>query len=80
MTATPLPPQLHEGTWHPRVVSTRRISWSLLVLALLCLVPVAGGVGLLFTGSETGLVVGLGLVGFFGSGVVVLTRKALTPR
>lgn len=63
------------------VVSTRRVRWSLVVLAVLCLVPVAGGVALLFAGgSETSQIAGWGLVGFFGSGVVVLSRKALSPR
>ncbi|WP_459973878.1 hypothetical protein [Nocardioides pyridinolyticus] len=53
-----------------------RVNWPLLVVALLCLVPVAGGVLLLF--RDGGAALGWGLIGFFGAGVVVLTRKALT--
>jgi hypothetical protein len=53
-----------------------RVNWPLLVVALLCLVPVAGGVLLLF--QDGGAALGLGLIGFFGAGVVVLARKALT--
>jgi hypothetical protein len=56
-------------------VSERRISWSLLVVALLLLVPVAGGVALLTYDGGTAL--GLALIGFFGAGTVVLGRKAL---
>jgi hypothetical protein len=59
-------------------VSKRRIGWPLLMLALFCLVPVAVGVALLRSDSEGSQVLGWGLVGFFGSGVVVLTRKALS--
>lgn len=61
-------------------MSARRISWSLLTLALLCLLPVAGGVALALSESEGSQALGWGLVGFFGSGVVVLTRKALSAR
>jgi hypothetical protein len=57
-------------------MSQRRISWGLLVVALLCLVPVAGGVVLLT--YDGGAALGLALIGFFGAGVVVLGRKALT--
>lgn len=57
-------------------MSDRRVSWPLLALALLCLVPVAGGVTLLF--YDGGAALGWGLIGFFGAGVVVLGRKALT--
>ena len=53
-----------------------RVNWPLLVVALLCLVPVVGGVLLLF--QDGGAALGWGLIGFFGAGVVVLTRKALT--
>ncbi|MCW2793877.1 MAG: Alpha/beta hydrolase fold protein [Nocardioides sp.] len=53
---------------------TRRINWPLLVVALLCLLPVVGGVALI--GSEGGQSLGWALVGFFGAGVVVLGRKA----
>lgn len=59
-------------------MSERRISWSLLVVALLCLLPVAGGVALLF--QDGGAALGWALIGFFGAGVVVLGRKALTGR
>ena len=59
-------------------MNERRISWSLLVLALLCLVPVAGGVALLLSDGEGGEALGWALVGFFGAGVVVLGRKALS--
>jgi hypothetical protein len=57
-------------------VATRQISWSLLVGALLCLVPVVGGVVLL--GYDGGSALGWALIGFFGAGVVVLGRKAFT--
>jgi len=59
-------------------VDERRISWPLLVLAILCLLPVAGGVALLLSDDEGGHALGWALVGFFGSGVVVLGRKALS--
>ena len=61
-------------------VKSRRIRWSLVVMAFLCLVMVAGGVVLLVTGNETGRIYGWGLVGFFGSGVVVLARQAFAPQ
>ena len=54
------------------------VNWSLLVVAVLLLVPVAGGVTLLFYDGGTAL--GLALIGFFGAGVVVLGRKALTGK
>jgi len=57
-------------------MSERRISWSLLVVALLLLVPVAGGIVLLT--YDGGSALGLALIGFFGAGVLVLGRKALT--
>ncbi|WP_028643197.1 hypothetical protein [Nocardioides sp. URHA0020] len=57
-------------------MSERRISWSLLAFALLLLVPVVGGVVLL--AHDGGAALGLALIGFFGAGVVVLGRKALT--
>ncbi|GAA4699157.1 hypothetical protein [Nocardioides conyzicola] len=57
-------------------MSERKVSWSLLVVALLLLVPVAGGVALLT--YDGGKALGLALIGFFGAGVVVLGRKALT--
>ena len=59
-------------------MSDRRISWPLLVLATLCLVPVAGGVALLLAEGEGGDALGWALIGFFGAGVVVLGRKALS--
>ena len=59
-------------------MSSRRVTWSLLLLALLCLVPVAAGIALLLTGTESNDVAGWALVGFFGSGVVVLGHKAWT--
>ncbi|MCW2845330.1 MAG: Alpha/beta hydrolase fold protein [Nocardioides sp.] len=58
-------------------MSESRIKWPVLVVALLCLLPVAGGVALLR--SEGGQSLGWALVGFFGSGVVVLGRKAFQP-
>ena len=60
-------------------MKTGRIRWSLIVMAVLCLVFVAGGVFLLQGGNETGRIYGWALIGFFGSGVVVLTRQALLP-
>jgi hypothetical protein len=57
-------------------MSERRISWSLLVVALLCLLPVAGGIALL--SYDGGAALGWGLIGFFGAGTVVLGRKAIT--
>lgn len=55
-------------------MSEHRIHWPLLIVALLCLLPVAGGVALLRT--EGGQSLGWALIGFFGAGVVVLGRKA----
>jgi hypothetical protein len=57
-------------------VAARQVNWSLLVGALLCLVPVVGGVVLL--GREGGAALGWALIGFFGAGVVVLGRKAIS--
>lgn len=48
----------------------------MLVLALLCLLPVALGVRLAF--DEEWQALGFALVGFFGAGVVVLARRGLT--
>jgi hypothetical protein len=59
-------------------VSERHISWSLLAVAVLLLLPVAGGVALLF--QKGGAALGWALIGFFGAGFVVLGRKALTGR
>jgi hypothetical protein len=57
-------------------VSEHRTSWSLLAVAVLCLVPVGIGVALLT--YDGGAALGWGLIGFFGAGTVVLGRKALT--
>lgn len=57
-------------------MSTRHVSWPRLIAAALCLVPAAGGVALLF--HDSGAALGLGLVGFFGAGVVVFARQAFT--
>ncbi|MCW2774088.1 MAG: Alpha/beta hydrolase fold protein [Nocardioides sp.] len=57
-------------------MSTRQVSWSLLVGALLCLVPVIGGVVLLR--YDGGAALGWAMIGFFGAGVVVLGRKAIS--
>lgn len=54
------------------------VNWSLLVVALLCLVPVVGGIALL--SYDGGDALGWGLIGFFGAGAVVLGRKAITGR
>jgi hypothetical protein len=62
------------------VSTERRTSWSTAVLALLCLVPVLGGVLLVTDGEEGSQALGWALVGFFGAGVVVLGRKAFTGR
>jgi hypothetical protein len=59
-------------------VTEPRVSWSLLVVALLCLVPVVGGIVLLT--YDGGAALGWALIGFFGAGVFVLGRKALTGR
>ncbi|GAA1795546.1 hypothetical protein GCM10009795_046300 [Nocardioides hankookensis] len=59
-------------------MSERRVSWSLLVVALLCLVPVGLGIALLT--YDGGAALGWGLIGFFGAGTVVLGRKALTGK
>ena len=60
------------------VMSERRISWSLLVVAVLLLIPV--GVGVTLLTYDGGAALGWALIGFFGAGVVVLGRKALTGR
>jgi hypothetical protein len=52
------------------------VNWGLLCVALLCLVPVVGGIVLLT--YDGGAALGWGLIGFFGAGVVVLGRKAIT--
>jgi hypothetical protein len=57
-------------------VGSRQVNWSLLVGALLCLVPVIGGVVLL--GHHGGAALGWAMIGFFGAGVVVLGRKAIS--
>ncbi|GAA4376705.1 hypothetical protein [Nocardioides caricicola] len=49
------------------------MSWSLLLAALACLVPVVAGVALVADGSGP---IGWAMIGFFGAGVVVLGRKA----
>ncbi|GAA4737858.1 hypothetical protein GCM10023350_22390 [Nocardioides endophyticus] len=54
------------------------VSWGLLFVALLCLVPVVGGIVLLT--YDGGAALGWGLIGFFGAGVVVLGRKAITGK
>jgi len=59
-------------------MSERRISWTLLAVALACLVPVIGGIVLLT--YDGGGALGWGLIGFFGAGVVVLGRKAITGK
>jgi len=57
-------------------MTDRHISWSLLVVAALCLLPVIGGVALLL--QPGGAALGWALIGFFGAGAVVLGRKALS--
>ena len=52
------------------------VNWGLLFVASLCLVPVIGGIVLLT--YDGGAALGWALIGFFGAGVVVLGRKALT--
>ena len=59
-------------------MSTRQVNWSLLFLAVLCLAAVAGGIVLLT--YDGGAALGWALIGFFGAGVVVLGRKALTGK
>lgn len=57
-------------------MSSREISWPLLVVAVLCALPVLGGVALLLADGSGGEALGFALIGFFGAGVVVLGRKA----
>ena len=57
-------------------MSDRRVDWPQLAFAVLLLVPVAGGVTLLF--YDGGAALGWALIGFFGAGSVVIGRKALT--
>jgi len=52
------------------------VNWGLLCVALLCLVPVVGGIVLLT--YDGGAALGWGLIGFFGAGLVVLGRKAIS--
>jgi hypothetical protein len=59
-------------------VNARHLRWPLLVLALLCLLPVAGGVALVLAEGESGEALGWALIGFFGSGTVVLGRQAFS--
>ena len=59
-------------------MNERHLRWSLLVLALLCLVAVAAGVALVLADGEGGEPLGWALIGFFGSGTVVLGRKAVS--
>ena len=59
-------------------MTDREINWPLLVVALLCAVPVVGGVVLLFLGGGEAL--GFALIGFFGAGVFVLGKQALAGR
>ena len=58
-------------------MNERHLRWPLLILALLCLVPVAGGVALVLAEGEGSEPLGWALIGFFGSGAVVLGRKAV---
>ncbi|MCX6397375.1 MAG: hypothetical protein NTV23_12875 [Propionibacteriales bacterium] len=59
-------------------MSAREVDRPMMVLAVLCAIPVLGGVALLLAGGSQAL--GFALVGFFGSGVWVLGRKALEAR
>jgi hypothetical protein len=52
----------------------------MLVLAVLCLVPVVGGVALLVAEGSGGDALAWGLIGFFGAGVFALGRSAFAPR
>lgn len=61
-------------------VSIRHLSWPVLAVALLCLLPVAAGVVLVLSGREGSEALGYGLIGFFGAGAFVLARKALSGR
>lgn len=54
----------------------RQVRWPTLVLALLCLVAVVTGAYLALAGDGGTRALGVGLVGFFGAGVVVLGRQA----
>jgi hypothetical protein len=54
------------------------VNWSMLLVALACLVPVVAGAALLLSGDQGGKALGWGLVGFFGAGFVVLGRKAIS--
>lgn len=50
--------------------------WSLLVLALLCLLPTLYGGWLVVEAADGREAVGFAIVGFFGAGSVVLARRA----
>ncbi|MDF1605726.1 hypothetical protein [Nocardioides sp. YIM 152315] len=56
-------------------MSTSRVNWSMLLVAIALLVPVAVGVVLVLGGSAP---LGWALVGFFGAGAVVLAKQAIT--
>jgi hypothetical protein len=59
-------------------MSNGRVNWSMLLIAIACLVPVLAGVALLLSDRDGGDALAFALIGFFGAGTVVLGRKALT--
>lgn len=61
-------------------MSATRVKWPVLAVAFLCLLVAAAGGALLLSGNEGSQALGWALLGFFGSGVVVLGRRALATR
>jgi len=52
-----------------------KVNWSMLLVAVLLLLPVLGGVALVLNDAAA---LGWALIGFFGAGVVVLGRRAFS--
>lgn len=57
-----------------------RVSWPLLVLALMCALPAVVGALWVLGGDDDYEVLGFACLGFFGAGTFVLGRKAFTQR
>lgn len=55
-----------------------RVSWPLLLLALMCAIPAVVGGLWVAGGDEDYQGIGFACLGFFGAGVFVLGRKAFT--
>jgi hypothetical protein len=56
-------------------MSSGRVNTSMLVVAIMLLLPALGGLALALNGGGP---LGWALLGFFGAGAVVLGRKAVT--